>query len=167
MKIQNLERFKRKLAAMPQAARQEIHDALQSSAEEITDLMKRSAPVKSGALKRSIGYTFGDYTPDNANVRGMAGAGRGGHDLSVTIHAGDKDAYYAAFVEFGTQKHKIEAKNAPALHLNGDVFVEEVNHPGGTARPFFFPSWRIGKKKAKSRITRATNKAAKKVAAGG
>lgn len=167
MKIKNLDRFKRKLAAMPVVARQEIHSALQASAEEITDLMKRSAPVRSGALKRSIDYTFGQYTPDNANVRGVTGGGRGGHDLSVTIHAGDEVAYYAAFVEFGTQGHRIKADRAPALHLYGDVFKEEVDHPGASARPFFYPSWRIGKKKAKSRITRATNNAAKKVAAGG
>ncbi len=95
MEIQNLERFKRKLAKMPVVAREEIHAALQASAEEITDLMKRSAPTKSGALKRSIGYTFGEYKPANGNVRGVTGGGRGGHDLSVTIHAGDEQAYYA------------------------------------------------------------------------
>ena len=87
-------------------------------------------------------------------------------DLTVTIHAGDAKAFYAAFVEFGTTGHKIEAKLAPALHLYGSGYVESVNHPGAAARPFFYPAWRLVKKKAKGRISRATNKAAKKVAAG-
>lgn len=154
MKIQNLDRFKKKLAAIPVAARAEIQAALVQSGEEIAGLARSFAPKKSGDLARSIGSTIGQYTPENSNVRGVQ-ATAGGHDLSVTIHAGDAKAYYAAFVEFGT-----------APHENGGLFKGSDN-PGATAQPFFFPAYRLGKKKAKSRISRAINKAAKKVAAGG
>jgi HK97 gp10 family phage protein len=137
------------------------------SAAEMVGTAKSFAPVKSGALRDSVAYTFGEYRPANSNVRGVTGGGSklNDPDLTVTIHAGDADAYYAAFVEFGTTSHKIEAKAAPALHLYGGDYVESVNHPGASARPFFFPAWRLVKKKVKGRVSRATTRAAKKVAA--
>lgn len=168
MKVKGVDKLKRKLKAMPKIARDEIHDALRQSAAEMVGTAKSFAPVKSGALRDSVGYTFGDYKPENSNVRGVVGGGSrlADPDLTVTIHAGDAKAYYAAFVEFGTAGHKIEAKLAPALHLYGGDFVESVDHPGAAARPFFFPAWRMVKKKVKGRVSRATTKAAKKVAAG-
>jgi HK97 gp10 family phage protein len=168
VKLFGVNKLKRKLLAMPQVARQEIHGALQQSAAEMVGTARNFAPVKSGALRDSIDYTFGEYKPANSNVRGVTGGGSklNDPDLTVTIHAGDAKAFYAAFVEFGTTGHKIEAKLAPALHLYGGGYVEAVNHPGAAARPFFYPAWRLVKKKAKGRVSRATNKAAKKVAAG-
>lgn len=168
MRIKGVDKLKRKLKAMPKVARDEIHGALQQSAAEMVSTAKNFAPVASGALRNSIDYTFGNYAPENSNVRGV-GAGGGklnDPDLTVTVHAGDAKAYYAAFVEFGTTGHAIEAKSAPALNLHGGVYAESVEHPGASARPFFFPAYRLVKKKVKGRISRATNKAAKKVAAG-
>lgn len=153
MKIRNLDRLKRKIAMLPKATLAELQAALVQSGEEIADIARAFAPVKSGALKRSIGVTIGEYIPDNSNVRGVS-AGGGGHDLSVTVHAGDHNAYYAAFVEFGT-----------AAHRNGGLFKGTI-HPGSSAHPFFYPAYRLGKKRAKARISRAIIKAAKKVAAG-
>jgi HK97 gp10 family phage protein len=126
---------------MPKIAREEIHGALKLSAEEMTSTAKSFAPVDSGDLRNSIGYTFGEYKPENSNVRGVTGGGGklNDPDLTVSVHAGDAKAYYAAFVEFGT-----------------------VDTP---AQKFFFPAYRLVKKRVKSRISRATSKAAKKVAA--
>jgi HK97 gp10 family phage protein len=154
MKITNVERLKAKIARIPVATREEIRAAIAVSAQEIVGLQKRFVPKKTGALEKSIGYTFGAYRPDNANVRGVSAPGAG-HDLSVTIHAGDKTAYYAAFVEFGTTSHEAGGK------------FDGATIPAVTAQPFFYPGYRIGKKRAKSRISRAVTKAAKKVAAGG
>ncbi|MCX5478453.1 HK97 gp10 family phage protein [Kaistia geumhonensis] len=150
-KVERLDRLKAKIAAMAPAARAEIQKALVESGEEIANLARHLAPKKSGALARSIGSTLGAYTPDNSNVRGVSAGG--GNDLSVTVHAGDENAYYAAFVEFGTAPHR--QKRNP---FNGG------EHPGSKAVPFFFPAYRAGKKRAKSRIARAVNRAAKKVA---
>jgi HK97 gp10 family phage protein len=152
VKVRNVDRLKRKLRAMAPAAKAEIQKALVQSGDEIADVARTLAPKKSGALARSIGATLGQYVPDNSNVRGVAATG-GGHDLSVTVHAGDEEAYYAAFVEFGTAPHR--QKSNP---FNGG------EHPGAKATPFFFPAYRLGKKRAKSRISRAMNRAAKKVA---
>lgn len=157
MKIEGREALKRKLKAMPQVARTEIRKALEQSAREIVDAAKGFAPAQSGALRNSIDFTFGDYKPANSNVRGATATGGklGDKDLTVTVHAGDETAFYAAFVEFGTAPHQVGGLYAGATH------------PGSSPRPFFFPAYRLTRKRVKGRITRATNKAAKKVAAGG
>ncbi len=46
------------------------------------------------------------------------------------------------------------------------AFGQEFGTQEMPANPFFFPGYRLGKKRAKSRISRAINQAAKKVAGG-
>jgi hypothetical protein len=48
---------------------------------------------------------------------------------------------------------------------NGGKF-KGSQHPGTAAQPFFYPSYRALKKRAKSRMSRAAKKAAQRVAAG-
>lgn len=165
MKIQNRERLIRKLKSIPQAVRDELTKALDKSGAEMSDLAQRFAPVDSGALKASIGYQFGDYAADNANVRGV-NSGGGGHDLAVTVHAGSKDAWYAALVEFGTSAHEITAKNAAVLTDGVKVYGRKVKHPGSNAQPFFFPAYRLTKKRSKSRLKRAMAAGCKKAVQG-
>lgn len=155
-RVLNRERLKRKLAALPKRARAEIHKALEKGAEEIKTTARNLVPVSSGDLRESIDYTFGKFEADNPNVRGVqAGGGLEDPELSVTIHAGDEKAYYAAFVEFGTKPHE-----------QGGLFAG-AQHPGTKAQPYFFTAYRLLKKRVKSRIARATRKAARDVAAGG
>jgi HK97 gp10 family phage protein len=167
VKFRGVDKLKRKLRTIPQIAREEIHGALQQSAAEMVATAKSFAPVKSGDLSNSIGYTFGKYTQENSNVRGVGVTGTklNDPDLTVTIHAGDAKALYAAFVEFGTASHTIKPRRPGGLLNVFGRMITKVEHPGATARPFFFPAWRLVKKKAKGRVSRATSKAAKKVAA--
>jgi hypothetical protein len=98
-------------------------------------------------------------------VRGVgSGGGAGDPDLSVTIHAGDARAWYARLVEFGTRGHVIKAKEK-RLSDGSQFYGTEVRHPGTGSQPFFFPAYRLTKKRMRSRLQRATNSAAKKVAA--
>lgn len=132
-KVQGLDRLRRKLKRLPQVAKDEIRNALAQSAREIADLAESLVPQDSGKLAGSIGWTWGD-APKGAMTlaRGQAG------DLTVTVYAGDDEAFYARWIEFGTQKM--------------------------AAQPFFFVSYRALRKRASSRIKRAQTKAAKKVA---
>lgn len=164
-KVQNRDRLAKRLAAIQGAPRKAIHEALKQSAEEVTAMQKRLAPVKSGDLKNSIGYTFGNYKAVNANVRGVtAGGGAGDPDLSVTIHAGDEKAWYAALVEFGTSAHTIKPKRPGGLLNIYGRLITSVSHPGAAPRPFFYPAWRASRKRVKSRISRATTKSVKQAA---
>lgn len=164
MKIKNLNRLKQKIARMPDEARKEIRAAMAVSAGEIVETAKAFAPVKSGDLRNSIGYTFGEYRPDNANVRGVSAKG-GKHDLSVTIHAGDQKAWYAALVEFGTAPHVIRPRERGGFLSFLGLSVAAVRHPGAEPHPFFNPAVRLGRKRAMNRIGRAVSKAARNVAA--
>lgn len=154
--VQGLKSLQAKLKRLAPETRSALKQALAESADEMTRMMKNLAPEDSGDLKRSIGSTFGRYRAENSNVRGVStSAGVGDPDLSVTIHAGDAKAWYAALVEFGT-----------APHTNGGRFKGSHN-PGMAAQPYFFPAYRALKKRVKSRISRATTRAAKKAVSGG
>jgi HK97 gp10 family phage protein len=154
MTLRNRARLLRKLAAIQGAPRAAMRKALAQNAAEITEMQKRLAPVDSGDLRDSIGFTFGKYRAANANVRGVAGGdGAGDPDLSVTIHAGDEKAFYAAFLEFG----------AAGPWQVGGRFAG-ATHPGFSAEPYFYPAWRALRRRSKSRLTRAMRKAIKDAA---
>lgn len=143
MKISGKKEFQARLKAIPDVARKDIRKALDRSAQEIENAVRSFAPVMSGDLKRSVGYTFGKFTPENSNVRGVGVSAKGGiddPDLTVSVHAGDAKAYYAAMVEFGTKKMD--------------------------PQPYFLPAYRLNKKRAIRRINRAVRESAKKVARG-
>lgn len=139
MKFKGVDAFEKQLKAMPQEVRKEIKGALEKSAGEIVPAMKHLVPRRSGDLANSIDSTFGEFKSDNPNVRGILDKRKkiADPDLTVTIHAGDKKAWYAALVELGTIKMK--------------------------AQPYFMPVWRAYRKRAVSRVKRATSKAIKKV----
>jgi len=126
---------------LPRQVKAEVRKALDAGAAEIVAMQRTLVPVDSGDLRDSIGYTFGKYTAENANVRGVtAGPDSGENELSVTIHAGNAKAFYAMFQEFGVV--------------------------GKAAQPFFYPAWRAGIKKVKRQIASAFRKATKKLGGG-
>ena len=83
--------------------------------------MEARVPVRTGKLKQSIEVRV----EENRVIIGP-------------------DTDYAAFVEFGTRPHVIEAKNKKALafKVNGQtVIVKKVNHPGTRAQPYVRPAF--------------------------
>lgn len=139
-RVRGLDRLKRKLRRLPDAAREEIAKAMEKSANEIVALAKSLAPVDSGDLQMSINWNWGD-APRGSKVLGtVREEGRGKGNMVITIFAGGSDAYHARWVEFGN-------KNM-------------------AAQPFFYPAYRALRRRAKSRVTRAITKSAKKTAAG-
>jgi len=137
-RIIGLAKLQKKLNAMPRIAKDEIKRALEQSANEIVELAKNLVPEDTGDLKDSIGWTYGKV-PRGAMTLGKVFASKLATDLTITIYAGNSEAYYSRFVEFGTQKM--------------------------AARPYFYVSYRANKKKAQSRVRRSITRAAKKAAA--
>lgn len=152
-RIFGLDRLKKKLRRFPEVVEAEIKAALEASANEIVALAKSLAPADSGTLRDSIAWTYGE-APEGAIVLGKVRGSASGN-LKITVYAGGGDAFYARFIEFGT-----------APHVNGGRFAG-TNNPGSAAQPFFYPAYRATRKRAKGRVTRAVNKAAKRIAAGG
>lgn len=139
----------RKLKVIPKVARDEMRVELGRQADEIVAMMKRLAPKgETGELEKSIGWTWGTKVPKGAMA--LATGGRG--DLTITIFAGNEKAYYARWVEFGTQPHVAGGK------------FEGAQHPGATAQPFFYPGWRAARKGARRTLRKAAAAAARKVA---
>ena len=133
-KFLNVAKLNKKLARLPGVARNDMRESLAQSAREITNLMEQLVPQDSGDLAGSIGWTFGKV-PKGTLALGFVKSG----ELTVAIYCGDSDAYYARWVEFGTQKM--------------------------AAQPFFFPAYRALRKRASNRIKRSARRSAKKVAA--
>ncbi|EKF39948.1 HK97 family phage protein [Nitratireductor indicus C115] len=131
--------LERRLAKLvPEAIENRVRQAVEAAAEQVVTDMKALAPVlhdadprrRPGALRDSIGWTWGS-APKGATV--VAESSTGDRGLKITIYAGNSEAFYARFVEFGTQKM--------------------------TARPFFFTAYRGNRRRIRSNITRALNKA--------
>lgn len=150
--IRGLENLQKKLDRLPTVVKERIRKAMEEGAEEIVAMAKSLVATDTGALKSSIGWTWG-RAPKGAMA--IASVQSVGGDLTITVYAGNSEAFYSRWIEFGT-----------AAHTAGGMF-EGATIPGVAAKPFFFVSYRANRKKVKSRITRAINKAAKEVAAGG
>lgn len=151
-KVQGLDRLRKKLRQFPENAKAEIRKAMEQGADEIVTMMKSLVAVDSGELRDSIGWTWGDrpkYSQSIASVSSRDG------NMVITIYAGNSRVRYAHLVEFGSSPH-----------VNGGMFAGS-QHPGTKAQPFFFVSYRALRRRARGRVTRAVNKAAKRMAAGG
>ncbi|KFG68701.1 HK97-gp10 family putative phage morphogenesis protein [Microvirga sp. BSC39] len=135
MAVEGIAALRAKLRALPKAAKDEIRAALAQSAEEMAAMARRLAPVESGALRASIGWTFGQ-APKGSMV--LAEGSSDEAELRVTVYAGSDKAFYSRWQEFGTAKM--------------------------AANPYFFPSYRSLRRRIRGRITRATRKAARSVA---
>lgn len=151
-RIEGLDRLRRKFAQLPVLARQEIAKAMELGAQEVVNLAKSLVPVASGDLRASIGWTWGDAPKGSISLGQVKDAGS---KMVISIYAGDDEAFYARWVEFGTSGH-----------INGGLFAGTAN-PGAPAQPFFYPAFRASRRRLKSRITRAITKSAKRAAAGG
>ena len=104
-------------------SRNVLRGALRAGAKEIEREAKVQAPARTGALRESI----------RVSTRLRQG------QPSATVSAGNRRAWYAHLVEFGTAEHLIKPKHRASL-LVANVLRETVQHPGAQARPFMLPA---------------------------
>jgi HK97 gp10 family phage protein len=127
-----LARFQKRMRAIPEAVRLGVQPALLASAEEMQGMMKHLAPEDSGDLKDSIAVTTaGHSTPPYSQPGGSMVV----PENAVAITVGNHAVRYAHLPEYGTAK--------------------------AAAQPYFWPSFRLLKKRATNRIKRAISKAVK------
>ncbi len=138
----------KKLRRLAPAATREIVFANEASAQEMVDLARSYAPVKTGRLRDSITVTGpGQQTP----LYSAGGGARVVPKGSYMITAGHGEVRYAHLIEFGA-----------APHIAGGQFAG-AQHPGNKAQPFFFPAYRIVRRKHRTKINRAIRTSIKKV----
>jgi HK97 gp10 family phage protein len=165
-KVQGLDRLLRQLADIPKSVSEAAEYQLSENAYELAQAIKSHAPVATGALAESVNFCAGD-APDSASL----GAASGNPDplgqaltergLRYSVFAGDKRAFYARWVEFGTRAGTKGDKVSDKTHGSRTV---QRNHPGTNAQPFFYPTIRARMPALKSAMGRAVGQAAKKSA---
>ena len=128
-------RLRARLAKIPDIAREAAAAAMEEGAQEIVDAMKMAAPVDSGALRDSIGWTWGEVPAGSFMIDEIrSGKNKGDQyaTLRIKIYAGNREAFYARFQEFGTRSQP--------------------------AQPFFFVTWSREKAKFRRRIRERVRK---------
>lgn len=107
-----------------------VRGILNKAAKPIIDKAKELAPKEDGDLQKAIGTVPG------------RGQGKGEQVYVGPRRGGRFKGYAGHLVEYGTAPHIIRAKAAGGqLHLRGNVFVEEVHHPGAAPHPFMRPAF--------------------------
>lgn len=117
MAFTNRDRLRRKLKSIPGAVRKAARAQLQANADELVETMKGFVPVQEGALVSSI------------KQQDVSGSTR----ISRRVSAGNAEAPYASYVEFG--------------------------HGEAAPHPFFWPAYRLKRRRFRARMTRAAKKA--------
>lgn len=144
MAFTNRDRLRRRLKAIPVAARKAIRAQMAANAEELVETQRRFVPVDEMKLHDSIRW------------RNVSDSTR----ISFRISAGNRQVPYARFVEFGTAA---SPARAPRQNLNFKrtvVMTKDYQaHAGTTAQPFFWPAYRLLRRKFKTRVARAAKKA--------
>ncbi len=131
-KSAQLARLQKRLDAIPAAVKSAVAPALIKSGDDLASSMRALAPEDTGALKDSIAVTPpGQSTPAYSQPGGSRVAGE--NEVLVTV--GDHEVRYPHLVEYGTAE-------APA-------------------QPYFWPAFRLNRKKLANRIKRAVGKAVK------
>ena len=180
------------LAAIPKAVRERVRPVIEASAEELVGMQKRLVPTRRGKLRDSIRHEMGSVSLASSGMlagsSGRRGKGsrfggsaggtiEGDPDLTATVLAGDRDAFYARFVEFGTAPHDLRKGGAVVawrmVTRSGRTFAQRYRrqtklvgakrHPGSRARAFFYGPFRVLRRKIKSRVSRAIGRAVKEV----
>ena len=127
-----LSSFQKRMRAIPEAARKAVAPAVMKSAYDIADIMEGLAPEDTGDLIGSIAVTGpGQTTPPYSQPGGAMVV----PENTAAITVGNSDVRYPHLQEFGTTHH--------------------------AAQPFFWPGFRMGRKRALDRIKRAIGKAIK------
>ncbi|MGI4862425.1 MAG: HK97-gp10 family putative phage morphogenesis protein [Janthinobacterium lividum] len=127
--IEELSQVLDALAGEKRLSNKVVRGILNKAAKPIIQKAKELAPREDGDLQKSIGTIPG------------RGQGKGEQVYVGPRRGGSFKGYAGHLVEYGTAPHIIRAKAAGGqLHLRGNVFVEEVHHPGAAAKPFMRPA---------------------------
>jgi len=171
-KVLNRDRLRAKLRALSPDIKKHIQPAMEKGAGDIVAMARNLVPVgRSRALLNSIDWSWGAAPRGSISVSsGLIAGGLADlkSNLLITVYAGNEVAYYARWVEFGTQAATFGGRVADRrTNRPGATRKSYRTHPGTPAQPFFYPSYRAYRRSVSNRITRAVRSAILRVANGG
>lgn len=161
MTVEGLSALQKRFRRMPQAVQKAARRTLEQNAVEIVGMMRRLVPVESGALRDSIGWTWGT-APKGAAIVGKVAASEDSV-MSITIYAGDATT---ARLQSRPAKKGKAAPNAGGKFVANNARYQEFGTRKMQANPYFFPAIRALKDRAKSRMARNVKQAAREVFGG-
>lgn len=129
--VSGLADLKKALEQLPAKIEANImRGAMRAGSKVLADKAKAQAPVDSGDLQRSI----------KVSTRSRRG------EIKATVRAGDKQAYYAHMVEFGTARHMIPKattgrRSKQVVMAFGGTVTSQIDHPGAKPKPFMRPAF--------------------------
>jgi HK97 gp10 family phage protein len=135
---------------IPARVKQAARTAMEQGAEETVAMMKRLVPVDTGALRDSIGWTWGN-APAGSMVIGTIQS-RQYNTMRIVIYAaGTPDTHRRQSRSSGPRSRD----RSRSGYFDTDLArLQEFGTHDMPAQPFFFVSWRVMKKRVRSRITR-------------
>lgn len=142
-KMLGREDLNRRLRKLAPDAEKEAETAKLQVAEDLAEAVKPAAPHETGDYADSI---EGGYLRDNPDAKKLVGVAVSKDPDAAGLFA----KYIWRFLEFGTAPHTNKGKFAG------------TQHPGTSAQPHIFPTWRAMRKKGKRKIANAINRAVRK-----
>lgn len=146
----------RRVEAMSKNIQPAVAGAMADWAEDVTRQMRAAVPVRSGDLRDSTQWTFGDPPKDAKFVSTTHRAKLVGAYLRITIFSGSFKAYWARWVEFGT---KARAPGRYRDERGKSRNAGARGHRATKAHPYFWPIWRANRKDGPKVIAKATKEA--------
>lgn len=148
-KIRNKDKLFAKLSRLAPEAAKEVGLAAQELGNEMVGIARNYAPKDSGDLSESIVMTpGGQVTPSYSQPGGAQVV----PEHAALITAGNTKVRYPHLVEYGAR-----------AHIAGGKF-KGAQIPAIPPQPYFWPAFRMIRRRFRARMSRAVNKAAKEVA---
>ena len=155
MKVKGLAELQKVLDGLPvRFEKSVVRGALKQAGNVVRDEAKKLVPVRTGKLRKTIRVSEQRPKGGALAVHVTAGAAKDAKKGGKKKGAKESGAFYAAWVERGTQPHAIAATTAKALSIgNGGGSgrpwtAATVNHPGAKSTPFMTPAIDIARRPA-------------------
>jgi HK97 gp10 family phage protein len=120
----------------PNIEKKLLRGALRAGQAVVAEVAKSKVPASAPSSENQ--KLYGGYAGALRDSIRVSTTTRGGK-ITAKVTAGNKVAYYARFVEFGTAAHVINATKGSALSFGGKEYAS-LNHPGARMHPFMRPA---------------------------
>ena len=169
--VGGLTKWQRQVGRIPGTVKTAIQESQAKNAEKLSNSIRAFVPVKRGDLARSVNWSRG--LPPSTLATGafrlkqkdltFRQSALDETGLLVCVYAGNDNAYYARWVEFGTKATPGRAyTQTRSEYARGEKVRMKRAHAKTRAQPFFYPVIRAYSLKIKRSTASAGNRALKK-----
>ena len=155
--IVGLPSLKERFEAFPAEVQANLKQNMEQTAARVVAMMKRLVPVRTGALRDSIGWTWGK-APRGAMTLGSV---RADSALAITIYAGGAQAT-KRMQRRDSGGRESDQKRSGSFETD-EARLIEFGTLHMAAQPFFYPAWRANRGRYKAGQSAAVRRAVKQL----